>query len=131
MRNDPDGNPNLAFSLPSGICRGDDGQVGTTGAFEDPTVASLWLLVSPIVASTRRKDFTDLQTHLNNDGHRHTDQSDFSPSVLLVIGKFERGGLWLHPPGEPAVEVRATQYTFEFDGNTPHSVDDIGTTPSC
>ena len=127
---DQGGNLKIAFSLPSGICRGAGGQVETTGVFEGPAVAKLWLTVPPIVVDAKRSIFTDLQIHWNNDEREHTDQGDSLPSVLLVFRNFSGGAFWLYPPGKPAVELRATQHTLEFNENTPHSVYDTEATPS-
>jgi len=107
----------LVFSLPSGIRRGTSGEVETTGAFENPNMAMLWRMVAPIVAGFDRRNFTNLQIHLNNSGVEHTDQGDVPRSALLVVGDFAGGAFRLRPGDGPTVEVNATQHIFEFDGS--------------
>ena len=128
---DQGGSLNFAFSLPPGVCLEAGDQVVTTGAFEVPVVARLWFAVSSIVAETGRSNFTDLQIHLNNDGREHTDRGDYPQPVRLEFGGFSGGAFRLHPRDRSSVELRATQHTLEFDGNTPHSVDDTEAAPSC
>ena len=118
-----------SLSWPSGVMRGTSGDVEPTGAFEDPNIAGLWLVVASMVAHTVRQNFTDLQIHLNNAGPEHTDQGEVPPSALLVFGCFGGGIFRLIPLDEPAILVHATQHVFEFDGCIPHSVDDIVASP--
>ena len=101
-----------------------------TGAFDNPSVVDLWLAVAPVVVSMGRRNFTDLQIYLNNDGPEHTDQGDVSHSVLLVFGNFSDGAFRLCPPGKPTISLKATQHVFLIDGSIPHSVDDIAASPS-
>ena len=119
-----------SLSWPSGVCSGTTGDVEPTGVFDNPSAAGLWLAVAPMVASMGRRNFTDLQIHLNNDSPEHTDQGDVSPSVLLVFGNFSDGAFRLCPPGKPTISLKATQHVFEFDGSIPHSIGDIAASPS-
>ena len=121
------GGPSLSW--PSGVRRGTSGDVEPPGAFEDPNITGLWLVVVPVVAHTVRQNFTDLQIHLNNADPEHTDQGDVPPSALLVFGHFGGGTFRLIPLGEPAISAPVTQHVFEFDGCIPHSVDDIVASP--
>jgi hypothetical protein len=111
--------------------RGTRGEVETTGAFDDPNVASVWQVVAPRMTGLDRRHFTSLQIHLNNNGPEHTDQDDVPLSALLEFGDFDGGAFRLRPVDGPEMELSATQHIFEFDGSIPHSVDAILTTPSC
>ena len=61
-------------------------------------------------------NFTSIQVNKNYQSGLHVDRNNLGKSMIVGLGDYKDGGLWVHMKGE--VDLRKTWY--EFDGNVPH-----------